>query len=156
MSLIYLFRDEIEQIQDERIRGFVVDALDKVPEFYYEISTYIDETKRAISYSDKFLEVLSLSDYVGDVIKSAILLQDMTRYKLDVEGDIYEDPMHPLNVRMTVMPLLGSVGKDNFDDIMRTIECSHGLNAPIPQVMPSIEDPVHIWILPFVNSLARA
>jgi len=64
--------------------------------------------------------------------------------------------MHPLDVRVTYMSLLGIIGHDKFDDIMRTIESSHGLSSPIPHVIPSLQDPVHIWMLPFANSLARA
>jgi hypothetical protein len=152
---------DIEQIQDEKIRSFTVDSLSKVPDFYQNQTTHIKETKKALEFSDTFLEVLQCSEYVHDVVRSAILLQDMTRFKMEYNEDqdcfiVVENLMHPLDVRITLLPLLGSVDKDTFDDIMRTIESSHGLNSPIPHVTPSLQDPVHIWILPFCNSLARA
>jgi hypothetical protein len=160
MSILNIYQNEIEQIQNEKIRSFVVDALAKVPEFYIHQDQLIAETKKAIEFSQVFLDTLACSEYICDIVKSAILLQDITRYValLDEEGDWYinEDIMHPLNVRSTVSPLLGTIGKDIFDDIMRTIEASHGVNAPIPQVIPQMDDPVFIWILPFVNQLARA
>lgn len=160
MSLLNHYRNEIEQIQDSKIRDFVVEALAKVPEFYDHQTQLIAETQKAIEFSQVFLNTLTCSEYICDIVKSAILLQDITRYValLDEEGDWYiqEDIMHPLNVRSTTSPLLGIVGKDTFDDIMRTIEASHGVNAPIPQVIPDMTDPVFIWILPFANQLARA
>jgi endonuclease III-like uncharacterized protein len=160
VSLLNNYRNEIEQIQDTKIREFVVDALSKVPEFYTNQHQLIAETQKAIEFSQVFLDTLTCSEYICDIVKSAILLQDITRYValLDEEGDWYieEDIMHPLNVRSTLSPLLGIVGKETFDDIMRTVEASHGVNAPIPQVIPEMTDPVFIWILPFVNQLARA
>jgi hypothetical protein len=160
VSLLNNYRNEIEQIQDTKIREFVVDALSKVPEFYTNQHQLIAETQKAIEFSQVFLDTLTCSEYICDIVKSAILLQDITRYValLDEEGDWYieEDIMHPLNVRSTLSPLLGIIGKDTFDDIMRTVEASHGVNAPIPQVIPEMTDPVFIWILPFVNQLARA
>jgi hypothetical protein len=160
MSLVHLFNSEIEQIQDNRIREFVVDALDKLPDFYENNSEFIEQTKKAFEYSKNLLEVLGADDYASDVVKSSILLQDYTRYYEDTDevGNylIKDDPIHPLSARMKLMPLLGIIGEDKFEDILRTIESSHGLNSPIPQVMPSISDPVYIWILPIANSLARA
>jgi hypothetical protein len=152
--------EEIGQVQSDKIREFVVEALDKVPEFYSNINTYIDETKSAIKYASVLLETLDASDLVNDIVKSAILLQDIKRYYEDTDGQgeffISEDPIHMLSVRQTLLPLLGIVGREDFDDIMKTIESSHGFNSPIPHVVPSMEDPVYIWILPFVNDLARA
>lgn len=160
MSLLNFYRNEIEQIQDTKIREFTVEVLAKVPEFYSNQHQYIKETQKAFEFSKVFLNMLHSSDYVNDLIRTAILLQDITRFiaLLDEEGDWYvkEDIMHPLNVRSTTLPLLSIVGVDTFDDIMRTIECSHGVNSPIPQVIPKMDDPVFIWILPFVNQLARA
>lgn len=160
MSLLNFYRNEIEQIKDEKIREFVVEALSKVPQFYDNQHQLIAETQKAIEFSQVFLDTLHCSERISDIVKSAILLQDITRYValLDEEGDWYvkEDIMHPLNVRSTVSPLLGIVGADIFDDIMRVVEASHGLNSPIPQVTPDMTDPVFIWILPFVNKLARA
>lgn len=160
MSLLHIYRNEIEQIKDSKIREFVVEALAKVPEFYENQHQLIAETQKAIEYSQVFLDTLSCSEYISDIVKSSILLQDITKFValLDEEGDYYikEDIMHPLNVRSTVSPLLGLVGADVFDDIMRTVEASHGINSPIPQVTPTMTDPVFIWILPFVNQLARA
>jgi hypothetical protein len=147
--------NEIEQIQTDRIREFVVEALDKTPEFYSEISEYIQETKKAVEYSETFLYVLDASDYIGDIVKSAILLQDISRFYYE-DGELLEDPVHMLSVRQRLLPLLGIVGREDYDDIMKTIESSHGFNSPIPHVVPSMEDPVYIWVLPFVNGLARA
>lgn len=160
MSLIQAFMPEIEQIRDEKIREFAVEVLAEVSDYYAGVSSYISETKQAFKYSDTLIQTLGSSDYVNDVVKTAILLQDITRYiqAVDDDEDIYmkEDLLHPLSVRVAVLPHLGIVGKDTFDDILRTVESSHGLNGPIPHVVPSIDSPIHIWILPFVNHLARA
>lgn len=160
MSLINLFRNEIEQIQNEKIREFVVEALVKVPDFYIYRTQLISETQKAIEFSQVFLNTLQCDDYISDVVKSAILLQDITMFVVerDEEGEptIKEDIMHPLNVRSVLSPLLGIVGLDTFDDIMRTVESSHGLNSPIPQVTPKVDDPIFLWLLPFINQLARA
>lgn len=160
MSLLNNYRNEIEQIQNEKIREFVVEALAKVPEFYTNQHQLIAETQKAIEFAQVLLEALHPTEYIEDIVKSAILLQDITKFValLDEEGDWYvkEDIMHQLNVRSTLLPLLGVVGAEIFDDIMRVVEASHGVNAPIPHVIPSMDDPVFIWILPFVNQLARA
>lgn len=160
MSLLHILRSEIDSIQDDKIKDFVVEVLSKVPEFYDNQHQLIAETQKAMEFAKVFLDSLQCSDYINDVVKSSVLLQDITKYValLDEEGDWYikEDIMHPLNVRSTVLPLLSIIGKDTFDDIMRTVEASHGLNGPIPHVIPSMQDPVFIWILPFANQLARA
>lgn len=160
MSLLQAYRSEIEQIQNEKIREFVVEALSKVPDFYDKQSRLIAETQKAIEFSQVFLDTLQCDEYISDIVKSAILLQDITRFVVqrDEDGDpfVKEDIMHPLNVRSTVSPLLGIIGLDTFDDIMRTIESSHGLNSPIPHVTPKVDDPIFLWLLPFVNHLARA
>jgi hypothetical protein len=162
---VHLFLNEIEQIQDDKIRDFVVEALDKLPEFYEDLTNFTEETKKAVEYSKTLLEVLDADDYASDVVKSAILLQDITRYSLEEIDEgfgktptqiLNEDPLHPLSARQKLLPLLGIVGAEKFDDILRTIESSHGVNSPIPQVMPTVNDPVYVWVLPFVNSLARA
>jgi hypothetical protein len=155
MSLVVLFAEEIEMIQDDRIRAFVVDALDSTPEFYSNLSLYVKETKSATKKAQALLDILGSTDYTTDVIISAVLLQDITRFYIDDDGDVAEDIMHPLSVRQRVIHLVGAVGRDGFDDIMRTVESSHGLNSPIPQVMPMPEDPVYVWILPFVNRLVK-
>jgi hypothetical protein len=161
MSLVYGFKNEVEFILDDKIRGFTVDALDTVPD-YYEMDDFILHTRKAVELSKVFYDTLSLDDYARDVVTSAILLQDITRFKLEEVDDedathkVVEDPIHPLTVRMKLLPLLGSVGADTFEDILRTIESSHGLNSPIPHVVPQLADPVYVWILPFVNGLASS
>lgn len=161
MSVIHIYLNEIEQIQDEKIRDFVVEALDKLPEFYEDNSQLIEQTKKAVELSKTFLEVLDAEDYVSDIVKSSILLQDIARFYIttdDETGDRYvaEDPLYTLSARQKLLPLLSIVGLDKFDDILRTIESSRGFDSPIPQVMPTVNDPVYVWVLPFVNSLARA
>lgn len=160
MSLLHIYRNEIDKIDDEKMKDFTVEVLAKVPDFYDNQHQYIKETQDTMEFIEVFLDALNCSDYVCNIVRSATLIQDITRYVAlrDEDGDqiINEDYMHPLNVRSTVSPLLGIVGEETFDDILRTVESSHGINSPIPQVVPSMSDPVFIWILPFANQLARA
>lgn len=164
MSIVRELMEEIELIQDDKIRSFTVDALDKLElsyESYSEISNLVNEIKSAILYSRPLLDTLDASDYVNDIVTSAILMQDITRYYIGYDNGveeevIMEDNMHPLSVRLKVSDLAREVGSETFDNILRLVESSHGFNSAIPHVIPSIEDPVYVWILPFVNELNKS
>jgi hypothetical protein len=153
--LFSIFTPHIEIINDDKIRDFTVESLSKAPEFYSNISKYIEETDLAVQYATTFLDVLDVEDYIRDCVISAVLIQGITKFKLNDEDDIVEDIMSTLSVRQTVISLMPTVGSDTFDNILRLVESSRGYNSPIPQVMPSLEDPVYIWILPFANQLAK-
>jgi hypothetical protein len=159
MGLVYAFRNEIEQIQDERLREFLVESLDCIPEFYETMNSFIEETQRAFKYAMILAEEMDSSDVVLDIIGISALLQDCTKYDYlnDGQGNWYteENLVHPLTVRTTLAPMQGIIGRDMFDDIMRVIEGSHGFNSPIPQVMPEYNSPAQLWILPFANRLAK-
>lgn len=163
MSIVRELMEEIELIQDDKIRSFTVDALETVeyePEYFSEIAELVSETKSAILYSRPMLDALDASDYVNDIVTSAILIQDITRYDESDDGGtgeryIHEDILHPLSVRVKLSNMAGTVGGETFDSILRLVESSHGFNSAIPHVMPSIDDPVYVWILPFVNELVK-
>lgn len=154
MSLVYAFRNEIEQIQDEKLREFLVESLDCTPTYYENMNSFIEFTQRAFKYTMTLAEEMDSQDIASDILGVACLLQDVTMYEL-IDEDIEENLVHPLSVRVTLAPLQGIIGRDTFDDVMRVIEGSHGFNSPIPQVMPEYNSPAQLWILPFANRLAK-
>jgi hypothetical protein len=147
--------EELEEIQNDKIRDFVAEALSEAPEWMQDNTSDIEQTKSQLNYSKVLLDVLDADDYTNDIVTSAILLQDLTKYVFNEEQDTIEDPLHPLSVRIKLLPLMSIIGVEAFDDILRTVESSHGYNSPIPQVMPGMNDPVYIWIVPFANQLAK-
>lgn len=152
MSLVHLFEKEISEIQNGRIREFVVDALHEyVDEELPNIKHFTDRISRSVELTLEFIQILHADDYASDILIAATLLQDITMYDEDGLENVY----HPLTVRGHLHPLSPELGQEDFDNIMRLIESSHGFDSPIPQVMPSIDDSVYVWVLPFVRGLAR-
>jgi hypothetical protein len=154
MSLVYSFRNEIEQVQDDKMRDFLVESLDCVPEYYFEMKEYSERTKRAFKYTMVMVEEMDSTDIAHDILAVACLLQDVTMY-VNGEDGITENVTHPLSVRTTLAPFQTIIGRDLFDNTMRVIEGSHGFMSPIPQVEPDFDSPAQMWILPFANALAK-
>lgn len=142
---------EIEKIQEEMIRSFVVDVLVELPEFY-EHTTFVEDAKLTVKYATTICEALDAGDEVRDIILSASILQDITRFQL-IDEEIVEDINHPLTVRTWSHYLVDGISAEKSNDIYTVIESSHGLNSTIPQVIPSVTDPVYLWVLPIANEL---
>jgi hypothetical protein len=149
MSQVSFFKDEIEKIQDSKLREFAVDVLSLVEEEPYQGKKYVEYVKKVVEYSTVMCEALDVDDLAHDLFVVASLLHHCRLYDLDGE----HDPLHALKVRSFASKCMGSLDRDLFDEIMRVIEAHGGLWSPIPQVQPRIEDPPHMWVLPFAVEL---
>lgn len=143
------FKDEIEQVVDDKFRDFVVEALTMIEDDYYS-ETDLVTIKKVVHYSRLMLDVLDADDMIFDIFNVVGLLHLSCKWDLG-ETDIY----HMLRVRAAYAPLQSIIGREQYNNILLLIESQEGLHSPIPQVEPRIDDPVYHWILPFAISHAR-
>lgn len=157
-EFVHLFRDKISQIKDTKVRDFLVESLDLVPDFYLDAkvgsSSFVDYIHKTFEITNSLCDMLDSEDYTRDVLLTASLIQDVTRFEKSEDGTIYEDISHPLTVRTRLFSLQGIIGRDDFDALLRLVEASHGFKSLIPQVMPQVNDPIHVWLLPIASYLA--
>jgi hypothetical protein len=153
MDFTVSFKEEIELITDEDyLQEFVKQAFARVPVF--QLEEEVDYVKRVVSNVRAMSEVLDADDKVKDMMITAALLHSICKYD-EVDGVKEHDYIHMFHVRGYLSDLQNIAGRENYNNVMLLIESQGGFNSPIPQVMPRLEDPAHMWILPFAIKLAQ-
>lgn len=144
MSAVYALREEIEKINGDAMRSFVVDALTigfDQDETEIESST----VRKIVRVARIITEELDVTDRLMDIVTAAAILHSMHN----------EDRIGALRVRTTLFSLQSNIGLEDFDMVMKLIEGQHGIQSPIPQVEPQLDEPIYVWILPLAIRLAK-
>lgn len=163
MSNTTIFQEEIDMLYEEKWKDFAKEALKLIPDYFCEIhithdngekETMVTHTKKVVGIARKLLEAIDANDMAFDLITVAGLLHDAMKYE-EINGELIENRLHPLMVRGKLAGLQGIIGRDDFNDLMLIIESHEGIASPIPQVRPTVDDKVGVWILPLANFLAK-
>lgn len=149
----YNFRNEIDLLYTDEFKEFVDRAFDRVPIMQYA-EMDVKLTKRIFKFAKFMLTTVDADDVSSDLVLSAVLLHAICRYDM-VEGVREEDEMHQFHVRKYLLDLGVIIGRENFHNLMLLIESQKGFDSPIPQVMPKIDDAIHVWILPLSIGIAK-
>jgi len=156
MSLVHALRHEIEQINGDEMRGFVVDVLadyDEKADENKDRNVYAYHTKRIVSLMRIMLEELDITDRLMDIGTAAALIH--------LAGSLTDDPtgvenrLGALALRGRYAGLQSNIGLEDYDAVMRLVEGQHGIHSPIPQVEPQLDDPVYVWLLPLAIRIAK-
>jgi hypothetical protein len=139
--VIHNFTDEFELIQDDKVREFTVEGLNKLDQADELTDDFVKYTKAVIMNLWKFSEVIEADDKVKDYIVGAGLLH--------LVGD------KTLDCRVVLQSLMPIVGRDTFNSIMFLIERQDGFTTVYPEYQPLIDSPIHVWLLPLAIKLAK-
>ena len=135
--MIHELRNEIEQIQNDVVRSFAVEALQLLSHDQEDVG-YI---KKVVEYLLELSEVIDADDLAKDFIV--------------VSGLLHEIGENTMDARIRLTPLMSIIGRENFNNILYLIERQDGFSSPYPEYTPQIDSPVHIWILPMAIKLAK-
>jgi hypothetical protein len=140
-----MLTNEIELIQDDKLREFVVEAIAKDTDSDEQDAGRI---RQVIYYLKEFCEVVDADDAAKDVIIAAGLIHNL----------IIEDThtqLHPLSLRIYLNDLMPIVGRECYENIMYLVTRQLGFQSFIPELQPQINDPIHTWLLPMAIKLSR-
>jgi hypothetical protein len=139
-----MLTNEIELIQDDKLREFVVEAIAKDTDSDEQDAGRI---RQVIYYLKEFCEVVDADDAVKDVMIVAGLI-----YHLDFEQ--VHPHLQPSSLRIYLNDLMPIIGREAFDNIMYLVSRQMGFKTVIPELTLQINDPIHVWLLPMAISLA--
>lgn len=143
--MIHNFQEEFELIQNDRIREFAVEAVQKLSEEAV-VELNVDYVKRVVAMIQQLCDVADADDPVRDVMTVAAL----------IHYGAYDGTLtYPMRTRLVLQPLMGTVGREAFGDILYLVERQLGYNSPFPEYHPQIDSPIHAWLLPIAINLSK-
>ena len=150
-EILNLLKNEIELILNDELREFAVEAVDKMAKLFVDEGISFKKTsakiKRVVEEARKICKAIDADDRIMDMMTVAGLIHM-----------IYDDGINQLFAfmpRILLDELIPIIGRDQFNSIMFLVERQQGFACPIAEVRASIDDPIHVWILPIAIHLSK-
>jgi hypothetical protein len=146
---VMAFRDELNKIESEDVKVFVVKALELASSAFSEDESVITHVKKVYRIVDSLLDKEGTRGMLRDMMLGAVLLCDLT------VNDAPEplQYLHPVTVDHLLQDIKNDIHKGMYDGFLSMIEGHEGNDSPSAQLDPKAGTPQYVIAL--ANKIAR-
>lgn len=148
---VLVFREEIEQLNNEDVKVFAQNAMALTAASFYEDFDTVSHVKKVFKLLRTHIDAESVptNNMLRDIMLASVLLQDTMINQLP--DDMKH--LHPLMVKKLIEPIQDGLQKPIVDGLLSMIESHEGEASPAGALIPKPGSPNFLTAL--YNSIAR-